>query len=275
MLNGKLEEIQMNIIEFGNYLSHPQNIKEQQTSDLEGILDDFPYFQAAHFLHLNGLKNQNSFKYNNELKLTAAYTTDRSVMFDYITSSDFNNRSQTKTLSLSKVSSVDDISFTEIKDGQIERKSVKIVELSDSSSTLPIGRPLKFDVEENHSFNEWLQITSINPIQRDDNKSDKAETNVNLEKQSVSSETNFELIEKFIASNPKIKPDKSFTFSNQEFESSTDSDNLMTETLAHVYLEQKKYDKAITAFTVLSLKYPEKNSFFANQIEAIKQLQEK
>jgi hypothetical protein len=49
----------------------------------------------------------------------------------------------------------------------------------------------------------------------------------------------------------------------------------MTETLAHVYLEQKKYDKAITAFTVLSLKYPEKNSFFANQIEAIKQLKEK
>ena len=35
----------------------------------------------------------------------------------------------------------------------------------------------------------------------------------------------------------------------------------------------KKYDKAITAFTVLSLKYPEKNSFFANQIEAIKELQ--
>jgi hypothetical protein len=265
----------MNIIEFGNFLSHPQNIKERQTSDLEGILADFPYFQAAHFLYLNGLKNQNSFKYNNELKITAAYTTDRSVMFDYITSSDFNNRLQTETLSLSKVSSVDDISFTEIKDGQIERKSVKMMELSDSSITLPIGRPLKFDVEENHSFNEWLQITSINPILRDDNKPDKVETNVNLKKQSVSSGTNFELIEKFIASNPKIKPDKSFTFSNQEFESSTDSDNLMTETLAHVYLEQKKYDKAITAFTVLSLKYPEKNSFFANQIESIKQLQEK
>ena len=47
----------------------------------------------------------------------------------------------------------------------------------------------------------------------------------------------------------------------------------MTETLAHVYLEQKKYEKAITAFTILSLKYPEKSSFFANQIKAIKNLQ--
>ena len=265
----------MNIIEFGNFLSHPQDITEEHTSNLENILDDFPYFQAAHFLYLNGLKNQNSFKYNNELKITATYTTDRSVMFDYIASSDFNNRLQTEALSLSKVSSVDEISFSEIKDGQIERKSVEVKELSDSLSTLPIGKPLKFDVEENHSFNEWLQITSINPILRDDDEPDKAESPVNIKNQPDSSKTNFELIEKFIASNPKIKPDKSFTFSNQEFGSSTDSDNLMTETLAHVYLEQKKYDKAITAFTVLSLKYPEKNSFFANQIEAIKQLQEK
>ena len=54
----------MNIIEFGNFLNHPQNIEEQQTADLEIILNDYPYFQAAHFLYLNGLKNQNSFKYN-------------------------------------------------------------------------------------------------------------------------------------------------------------------------------------------------------------------
>ena len=266
----------MTIIEFGNFLSHPENITEQQTSDLENILDDFPYFQAAHFLYLNGLKNQNSFKYNNELKITATYTMDRSVMFDYITSSDFNSRLQTEALSLSKVSSADEISFLEIKEGQIERKSVKMEDLSGSTSTLPIGRPLKFDTSENHSFNEWLQISSINPILRDDDEElNKVEDLINLEEQSVSSKSNFEIIEKFIASNPKIKPDKSFTFSNQEFENSTDNDHLMTETLAHVYLEQKKYDKAITAFTVLSLKYPEKNSFFANQIEAIKQLQEK
>jgi cytochrome c-type biogenesis protein CcmH/NrfG len=47
----------------------------------------------------------------------------------------------------------------------------------------------------------------------------------------------------------------------------------MTETLARVYLEQKNYDKAIQAYTILSLKYPEKNSFFAGQIRAIKKRQ--
>ena len=47
----------------------------------------------------------------------------------------------------------------------------------------------------------------------------------------------------------------------------------MTETLAQVYLEQQKYAEAIQAYKILSLKYPEKNSFFAGQIQAIKKIQ--
>ena len=49
---------------------------------------------------------------------------------------------------------------------------------------------------------------------------------------------------------------------------------LMTETLARIYVEQKNYKKAIQSYKILSLKYPEKSSFFANQIKAIEQLQE-
>jgi hypothetical protein len=48
----------------------------------------------------------------------------------------------------------------------------------------------------------------------------------------------------------------------------------MTETLAKVYLEQKKYNKAIQAYEILILKYPEKSSFFADQINEIKNLQQ-
>ena len=44
----------------------------------------------------------------------------------------------------------------------------------------------------------------------------------------------------------------------------------MTETLAKVYLEQKKFSSAIKAYDILSLKYPEKSGFFADQIKKIK-----
>ena len=49
----------------------------------------YPYFQSARVLQLKVLKNQESFKYNNELKTTAAYTSDRTVLFDFITSQCF------------------------------------------------------------------------------------------------------------------------------------------------------------------------------------------
>ncbi|MNS22632.1 hypothetical protein D3C86_2061550 [compost metagenome] len=48
----------------------------------------------------------------------------------------------------------------------------------------------------------------------------------------------------------------------------------MTETLAKVYLEQKKYQKAIQAYEILILKYPEKSHFFADRILDIKTLQQ-
>jgi hypothetical protein len=53
-----------------------------------------------------------------------------------------------------------------------------------------------------------------------------------------------------------------------------DNNHLMTETLAKVYLEQKKYQRAIQAYEILILKYPEKSSFFADQIKNIKDLQQ-
>ena len=48
----------------------------------------------------------------------------------------------------------------------------------------------------------------------------------------------------------------------------------MTETLAKVYLEQKKYKKALQAYRILSLKYPEKSGFFADRIKAVEKIQQ-
>ena len=83
----------------------------------------------------------------------------------------------------------------------------------------------------------------------------------------------FELLDKFIENNPKIVPKESNPKVNIKESTKIDKNELMTETLAKVYLEQKKYKKAIQAFKILSLKYPEKSGFFADQIQAVKKLQ--
>ncbi|MFW6257673.1 MAG: tetratricopeptide repeat protein [Prolixibacteraceae bacterium] len=59
----------------------------------------------------------------------------------------------------------------------------------------------------------------------------------------------------------------------ERIEKSTgENDEIITETLAMIYFEQKKYDKALDAFQKLSLKYPEKSVYFATRIEEIEKL---
>ncbi|HRM11536.1 MAG TPA: tetratricopeptide repeat protein, partial [Flavobacterium sp.] len=124
-----------------------------------------------------------------------------------------------------------------------------------------------FSKEEQHSFQEWLQLSRIQPIER--GKENQTEPEIDVDKRKK-----IELIDKFIETSPKISPLKhgvpfSVTFDiNKE-----DNSYLMTETLARVYLEQKKYQKAIQAYEILILKYPEKSSFFADRISDIKILQ--
>ena len=76
--------------DFIQILQQPQTVSNEQTDALSGIIEEFPYFQSARAVYLKGLKNKESFKYNQALKITAAYTTDRSILFDFITSESFN-----------------------------------------------------------------------------------------------------------------------------------------------------------------------------------------
>ena len=72
--------------ELTNVLQLPQVVTAEQTAMLGSILEEFPYFQSARAVFLKGLKNKESFKYNQALRVTAAYTADRSILFDFITS---------------------------------------------------------------------------------------------------------------------------------------------------------------------------------------------
>jgi len=80
----------LNTADFTHILQNPQKITSEQTQQLQKLIVEFPYVQSARALYLKGLKNKESYKYNQELKTTAAYTTDRSILFDYITSEAFN-----------------------------------------------------------------------------------------------------------------------------------------------------------------------------------------
>jgi tetratricopeptide (TPR) repeat protein len=278
----------MNVTDYTYLINKPHAINGKQTDALEKVLDEFPFFQSARALRLKGLFNQNSFKYNYALKVTAAHTTDRTVLFDFITSDTFvaiqKGLYDKKVLELLDISVVDCEEIKskirlESKTNPIEQSILTSIEgVSEGKEDtkiavekLEIGKPLGFSINEKHSFQEWLQLSRIEPIVR------KKENLVSIETLALEEEKKkkTELIDKFIESSPKISPvrqeDVSKTYVEQ---SETNNSYLMTETLARVYLEQKKYQKAIQAYEILILKYPEKSSFFADRISDIEILQQ-
>ncbi|MEO8516830.1 MAG: tetratricopeptide repeat protein [Flavobacterium sp.] len=279
----------MNVTEYTYLLNKPDAVNDKQAMSLEKILDDFPYFQSARSLHLKGLYKQDSFKYNQALKSTAAYTTDRTILFDFITSESFNGIQkelfEEKEADLLDIDVVDSKVISEVKTENTLEKSI-ILSINEAAQneeekiiigeTLPvetieekleIGEPIPFNNNETHSFQEWLQLAKVKPIVREENTTE-------LKTEDASLASKLETIDKFLEANPKIPPVKGEVTEPSFAIKSEDTSYLMTETLAKVYLEQKKYSKAIQAYEILILKYPEKITFFANRILDIKSLQQ-
>ncbi len=304
----------MNVSEFTDLLQHPEDlVNASQTRQLDEVLTTYPYFQAARALQLKGLRNLNSFKYNNALKVTAAYTADRDILFDFITSEEFLQNTIADTISgktasiaekeivseevipspdidtdmieesadeplprsLRDADQILDPSLFKSKDPEVDKKLAK-ERKQRAEEELELGKPLPFTKREKHSFGEWLQLTSLKSVRREEETAEEndelKEIRFPLEEDSAK-QKKFDLIDKFIAKDPKIDPREDVPEVDIKSSTKLNKDELMTETLAKVYLEQKKYKKAIQAYRILSLKYPEKSGFFADRIKTVKQLQ--
>ena len=249
---------------FIDLLENKKEIQQLETAQLKAVVEKYPYFQNARALYLKGLKNQDSFKYNNELKITAAYSTDRSILFDYITN--FKTTTSKKDIheEISKKIALEkptDTTTSQAEVAIIPKKEEK-KDIEEAKKDLSIGKPISFSANESHSFHQWLQLSTKKTIVRNTEEKPVKKTAKALE-----------IIDKFIETNPKLEPLEKGKTITVPIADNKQNDALMTETLAKVYLEQKKFENAIQAYRILSLKYPEKSGFFADQIKRIQILQ--
>ena len=83
-----------------------------------------------------------------------------------------------------------------------------------------------------------------------------------------------ELIDNFIRNEPKIEVQEINMNYKEDISQNTTKkyEEYITETLAKVYIKQTYYSKAINIYKKLILEYPEKNIYFAKQIEIIEKL---
>lgn len=289
----------MNAEYYTYLLANPQHLTSEDAGKLETILQKYPYFQSARALQLKILKDLESYRYNDALKLAAAHTTDRDILFEYITSDHFiqNEISQNILEHRDEVEDIEvlseNISEAVTKEekeliSSEKRKAHAILdpnlfqnkshsepetESTEKKIEAEIDKPLEFTEADTYSFSEWLKLTKAKPIEREDAGIEKER-----EETDDSKNKKLDLIDRFIREQPKIRPnpeastDVSKTISEQISTYSQAPDALMTETLARVYLQQKNYKKAIQAYKILILKNPEKSGYFADQIRAIEKI---
>lgn len=140
----------------------------------------------------------------------------------------------------------------------------------------------KTDISEPSSFTDWLKtIQKEAPtFQIEEKKEAEVEKNtkntvksVEKDKKSIVFEQKKQLIDKIIESDPgriKLGTNKFFTPAADAKQSLLENEHLVTETLAKIYALQGNISKAIRAYEILSLKFPQKSVYFASLIEKLK-----
>ena len=94
--------VNLNKENFNNLVKNPNDINLDQSIAIKKIIKKYPYFQTARIIELIGLKKFNNIRFNNALKTSSIYSTDRSVIYEIIELEKISSNESLPILSLEK-----------------------------------------------------------------------------------------------------------------------------------------------------------------------------
>lgn len=243
-----------------NLMNSSESFSKDTLTQLKELMVKYPFFQGARVLYLQNLKFIESSTLNLEVQSQAILIADRQHLFVKL------NAQKTAEGNVNNAGESQDVKV-EVK---ARTKKIKKTQNSESSFTLLEGsnhadaKTINADATPNSSDTDILEL-----IEGD--TSTGADTNGKSSGQAIN------LIDAFLTSNPKIErpamPVRGETVENEDISlnSVTEPEEVASEPLAQIFLAQGYFDKAIGVYQKLSLKYPEKSSYFADQILKIKE----
>ena len=255
---------------FSDIISNPDNLHQIQTGQITEVIDAFPYCQIAHLLLAKKLKQEDSMLFEKQLNLTAAYAPSRKILHDLIQgnailSSDQERMLPDEIIEEEKKNENEKIEEKVVAKETFEDKQLNDLLQSEIQSTYDLSQipplenknegalPKKINPNEKHHFSDWIRFM--------DGEQLEDETRVN------------EIIDKFIEEAPRIGEINYIETSSENLAKKNSGElenDLVTETLAKIHLDQGNRLMAIEIYEQLMVKYPEKRPYFAAQINFIK-----
>jgi hypothetical protein len=236
---------------FQYIIKNPQSINDDDIEMLSSLVATYPYFTIAQVLLAVGYDLKEDKKLNKQLRLAAAMSPDRNSLRHLL--ADTKEKKNTCDLP-------DEFG----NESQQLLDSIVIPEVDLNKSQEELSREMALLEEKRKSLDELKNLIEQRIIELEREKEDIAKEDKVLSKT--------EIIDKFIAENPQISRPKQ-EFYNPMVVAQTsvvDKENIISETLATIYLNQGYVEKAISVYQKLSLKNPEKSVYFAELIEKAK-----
>jgi len=254
----------MTCTELYEWMADPSLLTKSSLQELGQMINEYPYFHAARMLYLKNLAVLQDVRLEKELKKMSIYIPDRRQLYNLI-------HDQTPYLKKNK-EPVLPSSGTDKTETAID-----VVE-----KALPAGEP------DEQDFVSKLIPKPISPaVATSDYATWLAHNAEDIPTEEGNRLKHQELIDSFIAiesnqlaqrfTNP-LSAKTPGTDGEDEIppvetkENTSLDDSYFTETLARVYIGQKRYDKALEILQVLCLKYPKKNRYFADQISYLQKI---
>lgn len=236
---------------------HPFEVQLNDVALLQDEIEKYPYFSTLRTLLLFGLKEFDHDSYQAALKKTSIHCPSRVALFHYL-----QKEKQAPTDEATPTSEDEFVFASHQKAVELAHETAAInptettIEPTEEITEQPKETPAEF------TFSEWLNLPK------------KAKNTTETPAESTPSERDikYKLIDEFIEKAPKISaipPHIDPKITVKPADHSTEFSDLMTETLAQIYVEQKMFDKAIRAYKILALKYPEKSEDFEDKINSI------
>ncbi len=232
------------------YLVNPDLLTEGTVAILKEMVDEYPYFEVLRMLYLKNLSMTQDLRFTGELKKAALLLSDHTLLFRLIHEKDspfaphkMSHAEPDRTLAL--------IDAYFAGKGEVEQN--ELMQLDDMLTSYSLNNSNDTDKKELND-QESLDCMPMKHQDLIDNYLDEVRSSPDI-------------LHPFVDSSSDEEPIKPPVFD----ESIAGSKPYFTETLAHIYIKQQRYDRALDIVRELYLKIPGKSIHFAALIDYLEE----